>query len=450
MAQTPSHSYLPSGINYNYLTDLSLLVPRAYEKFIQIYPDLASKNYIILREAQGALKYTPNKQFYQWQPMGKNAPSWKGSAITGAAGASVTTTVQAGYYTDAGTLSPPAPGHYYFNDTNGQLYQVASVNRTTPNSHTVVLNQTDSTVATAILATDLLVFYPTVVGEKSGSQSTIAQNDIKVVNYCATIKTTKEFTDWALFERLDIPNSPAGFDHIKPRQMYNEYDLFLAQQELLTMFGKPFNNIAGVQNQHTGVVWNVINNGNADFTSTNVDSAFFDNLRRGIDANGYSDSYDWLMNIELRMKVENFIASTYNAGAIVYKNADAFAGQGATINRNFKAYDVHGITVNFKTYDYFSSANIYGGAPNSGYWNNAGLMIPRGDGIDPDTGLNVPRFSVRWQGQSEQDAPIKVRPTGGWAPTPTDDIEHLLISHVATKGVQMFGLNGYFFQQLQS
>lgn len=449
-ASTPSHVYMPNGINRQYLTDLSLLVPRAYDKFIEIYPKLASKNYIVMREAMGALKYTKNKQFYQWQPIGKNAPSWKGSAITGSANANVTTTVGTGYYLDNGTLSPPAPGHYYFNDSNGQLYQVVSVNTGTANAHTVVLAQAYTGQAAAIAATDLLVFYPTVVGEKSGSQSTIVQNDVKVANYCATIKTTKEFTDWAMFETLDIPNSPAGFDHIKPRQMYNEYDLFLAQQELLTMFGQPITNIAGVQNQHTGVVWNVINNGNSDFTSTTINGAFFDNLRRNIDAFGYSDEYDWLMNIELRIKVENFMASTYNAGAIVYLERDAFKGAGAVINRNFKAYNVNGIKTNFKTYDYFSSANIYGGTPNSGYWNNAGLMIPQGTGIDPESGVNVPRFSVRWQAPSESDAPIKVRPTGGWAPTPTDDIEHLLISHVATKGVQMFGLNGYFFQQLQA
>lgn len=460
MAQTPSHVRLTPYAGRQILTDLGLLVPRSYPKFIKIYPSLAQKNYIVMREAQNSAStgsvgmYTANKEFYQWQQKGKNAPSWKVTALVtgGGAGQNITVTVAAGYYQTsngvAGSLSTPAPGHYYSNDTTGQVYQVVSVNTTTPSAHTVVLRPTDETITASVATTDLLVFEPTVVGEASGSQETIVQLDQKVTNYCATIKTTKTFSDWNLFEKLDIPNNPTGFDHYKPRQMWNEYDLFLLQQEKLLMFGKPFTNISGVVNQHTGLVPNVKANGQTDTTSTVVNAAFFENFRRLVDAEGYSDEFDYLLNLELRMKIENFIGSTYNAGAIVYKTGDAFSGEGAEINRNFKAYDVHGIKTNFRTYDYFSSANIYGAAVNTGYYNNAGLLIPRGEGVNPEDGTNVPRFNIRWQGMSESDTPIRMRATGGLAPTPTDDTEKLVISHVATKGLQAFGLNGYIWTQL--
>ena len=317
-------------------------------------------------------------------------------------------------------------------------------------SHTVVLRPTKAAVTASVATTDLLVFRPTIVGEGSGSQETIVQLDERVANFCATIKSTKSFSDWNLFETIDIPNDPSGFDHYKPRQMWNEYDLFLAQQEYLLMFGEPFDNIAGIQNQHTGLIPNVIANGQTDTTSTVVNAAFIQNIRRLVDAEGYSMNFDYLLNLELRMKIEDFIASTYNAGAIVYANKDAFEGEGAEINRNFKAYDVHGIQLNFKTYDYFSSANINGAPINTGFYNNAGLLIPRGDGVNPEDGTNVPRFNIRWQGQSEQDTPIRVRATGGLAPTPTDDTEKLVISHVTTKGLQAFGLNGYIWTKLGS
>ncbi len=459
MAQTPSHVRV-SMANRQILTDLGLLVPRSYPEFIKKYPLLASKNYIVMREAQNSANtgsagtYTKNKEFYQWQQKGKNAPSWKvNSTVTaGGAGQNFTVQVAAGYYQTsngvAGALSTPAAGQYYFNDTTGQLYYIVSVDTTTPSAHTVVLRPTKAAVTGSVATTDTLTFRPTVVGEASGSQETIVQLDERVANYCATIKSTKTFTDWNLFETIDIPNNPAGFDHYKPRQMYNEYDLFLAQQEYLLMFGEPFDNISGIVNQHTGLIPNVIANGQTDTVSSTVNAAFIQNIRRLVDAEGYSMNFDYLLNLELRMKIEDFIASTYNAGSIVYKNADAFSGEGAEINRNFKAYDVHGIQLNFKTYDYFSSANINGAPINSGYYNNAGLLIPRGDGVDPDSGTNVPRFNIRWQGQSEQDAPIRVRATGGLAPQPTDDTEKLVISHVTTKGLQAFGLNGYIWTKL--
>lgn len=458
MAQTPSHVRITPFANRQILTDLGLLVPRSYPEFIKKYPRLAASNYIVTREAQNSARtgaigmYTKNKEFYQWQSKGKNAPSWKVAAnvTAGGAGANFTVTVATGYYQAsggvAGVLSPPAPGHYYSNSATGQVYQVVSVNTTTPSAHTVVLRPTIASQTGEVLAAQTLVFEPTVVGEGSGSQETIIQIDERVANYCATIKSTKSFSDWNLFETIDIPNNPAGFDHFKPRQMYNEYDLFLFQQEKLLMFGKPFDNIAGVVNQHTGLIPNVIANGQSDTASTVVDAAFFTNLRRLIDAEGYSNEYDYLLSLELRMKVEAFLAATYTAGAIVY--AKAFEGDSMEINQNFKAYDINGIKVNFMTYDYFSQAKMYGAPVNAGLYNNAGLLIPRGEGVNPEDGTNVPRFNIRWQGQSESDAPIRVRATGGLAPTPTDDTEKLVISHVTTKGLQAFGLNGYIWTKL--
>ena len=443
--QNPSQVSL-ANINYQYESDLSMLVPRAYPKFIKQFPSLASKNYIVLREAQNAGLYTDNKTFYQWTQKGKNAPSFQTSVNATPGTPSGTITCSTAYQFDSNTLSPFGNGWYYRNQTTGQVVQLTNV-----------VNSGGATTATAtttdgsnlsILATDLMTWSATVVGEAAGSQTTMATVDVKVTNYCATIKTTQTFTDWSMFERLDIPNNPAGYDKIRFRQQADERDRFLFQQEDLLMFGKPMTNISGVTNNHTGLVPNVIANGTTDTTSTIVNQAYFDNIRRNIDAQGYSMKFDCLLNIELRMKWENFIASTFNAGSLVYKNADAFEGAGAEINRNFKAYDFHGIELDFMTYDYFSTANIFGGQPNTGLFNNAALLIPRGDGVDPADGTNVPRFQVRWQGVSEGASAIKLRLTGGYAPVPTNDTENLVVSTVATKGLQAFGINGYQFLQL--
>lgn len=446
--QNPSQVSLQNGVNYQFESDLSMLVPRAYPKFIKQFPSLASKNYIVLREAQGGGLYTNNKTFYQWTQKGKNAPAFQVATTVTPGSSSGTITCSTAYQYDTNTLSPFGNGWYYMNQSTGQVVQLTNcVN--SGGVTTATATTTDGTNL-VIAATDIMTWAPTVVGEASGSQTTMATIDLKVTNYCATIKSTQTFTDWSMFEKLDIPNDPAVFDRIKFRQQADERDRFLFQQESLTMFGRPITNIAGVPNNHLGLVYNVIQNGTTDLTSTVVNQAYFDNINRNIDAQGYSDEFDALLNIELRMKWENFIASTFNAGAFTYLNAEAFKGQSAEVNRNFKAYDFHGIKLNFKTYDYFSMANLYGGTPNSGLWNNACLMIPRGDGVNPEDGTNVPRFTIRWQGVSEGASAIKLRLTGGMAPVPTDDIEHLVVSTVCTKGLQAFGINGYQFLQLAS
>ncbi len=444
--QTPSQISLASGVNYAFESDLSMLVPRAYPKFIKQFPQLASKNYILLREAQNAGLYTNNKTFYQWTQKGKNAPYFQVATSVAPGTPSGTITCAAAFMADSNTLSPFGNGWYFRNQTSGQVVQltncVNSVGVTTATATT-----TDGTNL-VIASTDQMTWSATVVGEASGTQTTMATIDVKVTNYCATIKTSQTFTDWAMFERLDIPDNPSGFDRIRYRQQADERDRFFFQQEDLLMFGKPMTNIAGVVNNHTGLLPNVIANGQTDVTSSVVNQAYFDNIRRNIDAQGYSMKFDALLNLELRMKWENFLASSFNAGSLVYKNADAFEGEGADINRNFKAYDFHGIQLNFMTYDYFSTANIFGGTPNAGLWNNAALLIPRGDGVDPENGTNVPRFQIRWQGVSEGDAPVKLRLTGGLAPVPTDDTETLTVSTVTTKGLQAFGINGYQYLKL--
>ncbi|WP_312697044.1 hypothetical protein [Sphingobacterium mizutaii] len=456
--KTPSHVAVNPYANRQILTDLGLLNPKSYDKFTQLYPDLVRKNYIVTREAQNARnggtigEYTRNKEFWQWQQKGKDVPSFKVTAnATGAsAGANVTVTVAAAYHqanaAGAGQYSPPAAGHYYYNDSNGQVFQVVSKNEATPGAHTVVLRPTEASVIADIKATDILIFDVTVVGEASGSQEGIYRVDEKVRNWCATIKTTKKFSDWNLFEEVDMPGPMSSW---KWRQMKDEVDLFTYQQERLLMFGRPFTNIAGVENMHTGLIPSVIANGQKDTASTEVNDAFFENISRLTDAEGTADTYDFLMHKELRMKAENFIAGKYTNGAIVYKRqGDAYEGDGMVINRNFAGYQIHGINVNFMTYDHFSTANMVGAPVNTGLYKNAGLLIPRGNGVDPGNGQVKSRFNIRWQGISESGPAIRVRSTGGLAPTPTDDTEKLVISHVATKGLQTFGLNGYIWIQL--
>lgn len=449
--QQPSQVFLPNpGINYQFESDFSMLVPRAYPKFIKQFPSLASKNYIVLREAQGAGVYTNNKQFYYWTQKGKNAPLFRVANNVAPGTTSATITCSTAYQADNNTLSPFGNFWFFRNQTSGQVIQLTNC-----------VNSSGATTATAtttdgsnlvINTTDDMTWAATVVPEAAGSQSTMATIDVKNTNFCATIKTTQTFTDWSMFERLDIPDQPAGFDRIRYRQQADERDRFLFQQEDLLMFGKPFGTAfqssSGIQNNHTGLIYQVIQGGQTDTASTVVNQAYFDNWRRLIDAQGYSMEYDVLLNVELRIKWENFFMSTYNAGTLVLAGEDQMMKGPVEITRNFESYSLHGITLHMMTYDYFSAANVFGAAVNSGLWNNAGLFIPRGEGIDPETNVNVPRFSVRWQGVNEGDAPIKLRLTGGYAPIPTDDIEHLVVSSVTTKGLQAFGLNGYMFGQL--
>jgi len=442
MAGQPSHISVAQA-NRQLLSDLSLLNEATYPTFIERYPELLRDNYIVTRESQGALSYTANKKFFHWTQSGKDIPMWKATAdVTAVAGAAGVATIASGYYKTSGTYSAPAVGHYYMNDTNGELYNITAVNKATADAHTVTLKNVLAAGGVNIDTADALIYKPTIVGEASGTQQGLYRVDEKLTNYCATIKTSQTFTDWNLFEKIETP----GFNNsYKFRQQASERAKFMYDQEQLLMFIDSFDNVAGVTNQHRALIPLVKAYGQVDTSSTAINTAFFQGLARLIDAEGYSWEYDALMNINFRFKFEDYLRATYGAGGGI-QWAKAFSDGPMQINDNFNAYSVDGIKFNFTTYKHFSSAAIAGAAPNTGYYNNAALLIPRGFGVDGE-GTNVPRFAVRWQGESASDNPIRIRQTGGLAKPPTDDVENLTISHVTTKGIDPFGLNSYMWLQ---
>ena len=178
--QNPSQITLSQGVNYQFESDLSMLVPRAYPKFIKQFPSLASKNYIVLREAQNGGLYTSNKQFYQWTQKGKNAPAFQVSTNVAPGSSSGTITLSAAYQTDNNTLAPFGNGLYFRNQTTGQVIQLSAV----ANSNGVTTATATTTDGTNLVinATDIMTWAATVVGEAAGTQTTMATVDVKVIN----------------------------------------------------------------------------------------------------------------------------------------------------------------------------------------------------------------------------------------------------------------------------
>lgn len=426
------------------LSDLSMLNEQTYSVFIDKYPDLAKENYIVTREAQGAGVYTDNRKFFHWTQKGKDIPMWQhtGVALATAAGVAGVATIAAGYYGTSGTTSAPAVGHFYMNDTNGELYNITAVNKGTANAHTVTLKNVLAAGGVNLASTDALIYKPTIVGEASGTQQGLYSIDEKLTNYCATIKSSQKFTDWNLFEKIETPGYGNSY---KLRQQAKEQKKFMYDQEQLLMFIDSFDNVDGVVNQHRALIPLVKSYGQVDTSSTAINAAFFQGIARLIDAEGYSSEYDALMNINFRFKFEEYLRTTYGAnGSTIW--AEAFKDGPIAIKDAWRKYEVDGVIYNISTYKHFSSSAIAGAEVNTGYYNNACLMIPRGFGVQPD-GTNVPRFRVRYQAENEGDAAIKIRQTGGLAKPATDDTEHLIISHVANKGIDPFGLNGYMWLQ---
>jgi hypothetical protein len=220
-----------------------------------------------------------------------------------------------------------------------------------------------------------------------------------------------------------------------------EIERFLQMQEVYLMDAAPVTNSSTLDNDNKGLLESVTES----YTSaTTVDDAFFAELRRRSDANGYTNNYDMLYDTELMIKVSNYIKSSYQNGAIIYVDA-ANSGKPMSVAANFRSYSIYGLQLNMMDYAFFNSAQVWGINPAQGFYKNFALMVPQGLGSDFQTGERIPHFGVRYttvDGKPEGEV-IKVIKTGGLAPVPTDQELSVTVSHTTNKAVQVFAANGY-------
>lgn len=426
------------------LTDLGLLVPRAYPEFVEKYPSIVQDNYIVGMESVGNLLFTQNRVFYHWESFGKTLPAFRVTgAVSGSAGADVTVVLSAASHYDSGTKAPIAAGYEFTNNTTNQTFLVISINSGTPSAFSAVLRPNKQTGATVIADGEQFNYKgrPHTEEGSTKKQGLFAREE-KISNEATTIRTDQDFTDLSMFEKTDVPDSPAGYSYYRIRQTDKETERFMGVQELQLMLGDSTDNL-GATNQNsnaTGLVQQVFARGQA-VNQSGVNASLFQALKRRIEAEGYSSEYHALLDTEYEIAVQDYIKGNYPAGQVVYAS---FNGQqSVALSQNFESYNIYGITYHLKSYKYFNASRTWGADLQTGFFQNFGLFIPQGTGMDPVTGKAVGRFTVRYQAQKEGDPIINVAQYGRWAEPPVGTDSILSISNITFKGIESFGLNGY-------
>lgn len=435
-------------MNVATITDLSLLntLTSTYDGFIKKYPDYSKKSYILMTEAQGKIKFTENRKFYWNEKVGKSMPAFTADGDVAAPTPitdPITVTLGTGSYQNSGTLSPVAASQFYRNERNGNIYEVTGTNKTTPSAHTVTLRPLQTYAAGNVVAGDSFVMLANLVGEASTTKDGLYINREQLNNELVTIRTFQKYTDWAKQNVTEVKDFDGSFMGIEKLNDPDEIERFLEMQELWLMEGAPATNLDATigDNTNKGLLESV---SELYSSASAIDDAFFAELRRRSDQNGYTNNYDMLYDTEMMIKVNNYLKSDYENGAIVYVDAEN-SGKPMSIARNFKTLQIYGLQYNFLDYAFFNSAQIWGVATNVGWRRNFALCVPQGLGTDALTGERIPHFGVRYttvDGKPEGEI-IKVIKTGGLAPTPTDQELSVTISHTTNKAVQVFAANGY-------
>lgn len=449
MATIPSAGARPQATR-QLLTDLGLITERSYDQFVAKYPSVVADNYIVGKESvSGNLIFTPNRRFYHWEDLGKTLPAFRiTGAVTGLAGADVTVTLAAGSHYNSGADSPIAPGYEFTDNTTNRTYLIVSVNKSVASAHTAVLRPAKAAGATSIAAGEQLNYKGRPHTEEGSTKKQgLFSREEKIYGEASTIRTDIEFTDLSMFEKTDLPDSPAGYSYYKIRQLDKEVERFSAVQELQLMLGDSTDNLGatGQNSNSTGLVQQAIGRGQSANQAA-VDADLFRVLKRKVEAEGYSNEYHGLLDTELEIKVQDYLKGNYPAGQVVYASFNG--NKEVALAQNFESYNIYGINYHFKSYKYFNAARTYGADIGTGYWSNFGIWIPQGTAMDPKTGKLVNRFAVRYQAEKAGDPIIRVGQDGMFAEPPIGTDARLTVSHITYKGIETMGMNGYITSKI--
>lgn len=420
-----------SGVQRQFVSDMSILKPQYYSQFIEKY---GSQNYAQLLEGLGMKATVPAKKFGHFESRGKLHDNVKVLSFTGGASAGASATVTIDPASILNSRSPIRAGEVVENAKNGKQYKVSSVS-TYPNIFVMTPFDSTELINATLLAADFLLFRGiSEAGEASTKFDTLTGLIEEKTFYTTEIREDFTISDRAKIEELwfEVNGQPyytyKGLDEAVRRFMNNK--------EFKLMFGKP-QGATGT----TGLIPQVEAGGQVTTWGTTFDVDDFHNLARLADFNGGAQEYHFLMDSYLRSAVDDALFAKYQNGAIQW--AAVGGSSEVAVKYGFDSIKIDGTTFHLKKYLPFNAEAVYGQAiGTSGYYARTGLLIPVKDGRDAQTGDKVPSLRIVYN-EFEPGKELKVWETGALAKIPTSDKMELNVHHMSYCGIQLFGANQF-------
>lgn len=441
MAVLQPGSVQPTGgqVARQFVSDLSILKPQYYDKFIEKY---GSQNYTQLLEALGMKATVPSREFFHFESKGKlhSAVQLDGGALASvAAGATIDVAISSAFV--SGGKSPLRVGEVVENAATGVQYKITAVASATACTIKPLDSTIDANTDLGANSTAHLLFRGlTEAGEASTKFNSLTGLTERKTFYTTEIREDFSITDRAKIEELYFEvNGQAYYTY---KGLDEAVRRFMNNKEFKLMFGKPSDNISGTVGT-TGLVPQIEAGGqtyqwNASSSGFTIDD--FHALARLADFNGGSSEYHFLMDSYLRTVVDDALFNKYTNGAIQW--AAVGGSNEVAIKYGFDSLKIDGTTFHLKKYLPFNAEAVYGVAPSTEYYKNSGILIPVKDGRDAQTGDKIPSLRIVYN-EVEAGKEIKVWETGALAKVPTSDKMELNVHHMAYCGIQVFAANQY-------
>jgi hypothetical protein len=470
MAGIPTSSILQpgviaveGGVDRAMISDLQLLTPQFYSKYVQKYGQEVYDYFFQWLATYDGMETVKNRNFFWFESRGKNQIAVTNSAqITSpAAGATVTVTIPAGDLYNAGTQSPLRVGESVFvasSNIEGEILTVPAVNQATirPKQSAQAFVSAGST---HLLAGEILIFGGlTDVGEASGSREPQVHLDVKYDNNITEIRESYAATDLAEMTEIyynsgvtgSVPQGvgQAGTSYFTNKALMKTGVRFLNSIENKLMRGDVVTNSGLLTDTSVGALGfipKIADDGETvNYTPGTLDIAKLHEITRIMDVNGCAKESVWLQDIFQRQDFSDGIFAEYPAGAFVWGTGSN--SEEAAINYGVKSISIDGYLLKVKKYSPWNTEVQTGKTPITDYFRNFGVIAPQGTVNDARTYTPMKNITVMVQepprGGSVGNG-IRVWNHGGASRNPTDGTMRDKIEMITYRSLRVCAANQF-------
>lgn len=452
-----------SGVTRALISDLQLLTPQFYNKYIEKYGNEVYDYFFQWLGAFGGQEVVKNRNFFWFENRGKNqiAITNLTAVTTPSAGATVTVNIPAGdlYSSTSSPLRVGETVRVASSNIEGVILTVPAVDQCTirPKKSSQAFVSAGSL---NLLAGEILIFGgQTDVGEASGARDSQTHLDTRYDNDTTEIREDWKATDLAEMAEVyynsgvsgEAPagGGQAGTSYFTYKALAKTNVRFLNSQESKLMRGDEVTNTGLLSTTSVGTqgfVPKITADGETvNYTPGTLDIAKLHEITRIMDVNGCAKQAVWLQDIFQRQDFSDGIFKEYPAGAFVYGTGEK--SKDASVAYGFQEILIDGYLLQVKKYSPFNTEVQTGKTPLDDYFRNYGIIAPMGTTRDAKDSAQVYKnIQVMVQNPVKGGTVgngIRVWAYGGGSTNPTDGTMTDNIAMIAYKGLRVCAANQF-------
>ena len=390
MAHKPQHGFSHPRINEQVLLSLGLVTESNALDFHKAFRDITGDSLVAELEASGRIKQTGQRTYKTIVDFNKNRNLFRVTSNVTVVDKDTPITVTISTYTDAGeTLSAPAVGLFFRENSTDIVFEVTAVNKTTAGAHTATIKPVSSSqipsggVTIPVADAEFISLGRPKVQEASFQQDGEYEGWTERENEVTMIRTNKAYTDLATMIKIEQRGGVTYYDLDNTtitRQHTDAKEMALIDghaTDAVTSTGNENNNALGLVELVKEYGTSLDGGG----TGAVINDAFFTDLARAIDGSGRANNYRGLVGIEAYYAVTDFLASSATPQIIINNgNTDDIK----VIFDYDTSFKIKGVNYDFKKYNYWNPARLAGADSSKSPKSYQMLLVPQGGTLAPN------------------------------------------------------------------